>query len=299
MKPSASIIITSYNYESFIKSAIDSALNQSYQNIEIIVVDDGSTDKSPEIINSYAERIVSVLKVNQGQSSAINAGFAKSSGEIICLLDSDDNFAVNKIEKIVNTFNRFPEIGWCFHPLNCTDTSDRLLGIYPPSPNCHSQVIDRRQEIVDRAKNCSWGSPTSGLTFRRSLLEKILPLPIAVTQSPDTCLRIVALAMEKGFFLNEPLANMRIHGNNARFNARPIINFSQAIWLKDKLPTLQKMANKIFSLGMSDYCNSWSYNQDCNDIIKAYLSDLSFSEYWQIVLRTSYYFLRNFSVRSH
>lgn len=299
IKPLVSIIITSYNYEKFVKGAIESALNQSYKNIEIIVVDDGSTDNSPEIIKKYADRLVPVLKVNQGQSSAINAGFAKSGGEIICLLDSDDSFALNKIEKIVNIFNKFPEIGWCFHPLKCTDNNDRILDIYPPSPKYHSQVIDRRQEIVERAKTCSWDSPTSGLTFRRSLLEKILPLPMDVTQSPDTCLRIVALAVDKGFFLNEALSNMRLHGNNARFNARPIINFSQAIWLKRKLPTLQKMANKIFSLGLSTYCNSWSYNQDCNNIIKTYLSELSFSEYGEIILRTSYYFLRNLSARSH
>jgi glycosyltransferase involved in cell wall biosynthesis len=135
MKPLVSIIITSYNYGKFIKTAIDSALNQSYKKIEIIVVDDGSTDDSPEIIKSYGNKIISVLKNNQGQSSAINAGFGKSSGSIICLLDSDDFFELDKIQKNVNIYENFPNVYWCYHPLTYVDNNNHMLCVYPPPAN--------------------------------------------------------------------------------------------------------------------------------------------------------------------
>ncbi len=75
-KPLVSILINNYNYGRFLSKAIDSALNQEYQNIEVIVVDDGSTDDSRKIIESYGERIKPVLKENGGQASAFNAGFS-------------------------------------------------------------------------------------------------------------------------------------------------------------------------------------------------------------------------------
>jgi glycosyltransferase involved in cell wall biosynthesis len=69
--PLVSILINNYNYGRFLTEAIDSALNQTYSNIEVIVVDDGSTDNSQEIIKSYQDKIIPILKPNGGQASAI------------------------------------------------------------------------------------------------------------------------------------------------------------------------------------------------------------------------------------
>jgi glycosyltransferase involved in cell wall biosynthesis len=94
-----SIIINNYNYGHFVSEAIDSALNQTYSQIEVIVVDDGSTDNSRKIIASYEHRITSILKENGGQASALNAGFAATQGDIICFLDADDIFLIEKLKK--------------------------------------------------------------------------------------------------------------------------------------------------------------------------------------------------------
>lgn len=101
-----SIIVSSYNYGRFLHHTIDSALSQSYKHTEVIVVDDGSTDNSVEIINSYGKKIIPVIKSNGGQGSALNAGFVACKGDVIIFLDSDDKLmpttAENKIQRVIH-----------------------------------------------------------------------------------------------------------------------------------------------------------------------------------------------------
>lgn len=103
MKPPifVSIIINNYNYERFIKAAIDSTLNQTYPHTEVIVVDDCSTDQSREIIAGYGDRITWETGPNQGGNHARNRGFALSKGNYIQFLDADDYLMPEKIEKQV------------------------------------------------------------------------------------------------------------------------------------------------------------------------------------------------------
>src|SRR6476659_10838497 len=84
------IIINNFNYAKYIGASIESALAQTYDNVEVIVSDDGSTDNSREVIESYGSSIVAVFKPNGGQASALNAGFKKSSGDLVIFLDADD-----------------------------------------------------------------------------------------------------------------------------------------------------------------------------------------------------------------
>src|SRR6476646_282737 len=97
-EPLVSILINNYNYERFLKDAIDSALNQTYSKIEVIVVDDGSTDNSRSVIESYQDKVTAIFKENGGQASAFNTGFEASQGEIICFLDADDMFQPEKVK---------------------------------------------------------------------------------------------------------------------------------------------------------------------------------------------------------
>src|SRR5437764_1246782 len=88
--PLVSIIVTSYNYGRFLRPCIDSALAQTHSPCEVIAVDDGSKDDSPDILREYGARIRTVLKGNEGPASSWNLGFTLSRGEYICFLDSDD-----------------------------------------------------------------------------------------------------------------------------------------------------------------------------------------------------------------
>lgn len=90
VSPLVSIIINNYNYGRFLQESIRSALGQDYEKVEVIVVDDGSTDNSRQIIESKGNTITAVLKPNGGQASAYNAGFKVCHGELVIFLDSDD-----------------------------------------------------------------------------------------------------------------------------------------------------------------------------------------------------------------
>ncbi len=99
-----SIIITCYNHDKYVAQAIESALNQAYPTKEIIVVDDGSTDRSATIIAAYGNAIVSLYRSHAGQCSASNAGFARSRGNIVIYLDSEDYFLPGAVESLAEPF---------------------------------------------------------------------------------------------------------------------------------------------------------------------------------------------------
>ncbi|MFP3386244.1 glycosyltransferase family 2 protein, partial [Tritonibacter sp. SIMBA_163] len=84
-----SVVIANYNYGRFLRQAVESALTQDWPHVEVIVVDDGSTDNSAEVIDSFGEAITAIFKENGGQREANNMGFAKSSGDVVIFLDAD------------------------------------------------------------------------------------------------------------------------------------------------------------------------------------------------------------------
>ncbi len=113
MEPLTSIIIPAYNAGKYVGEAVESALAQTYPNIEIVVIDDGSTDDTSAVLRPYAERgaIVYVRQENRGLSGARNAGIRRARGEFIALLDSDDIFLPRKIERQVADLAAHPECG--------------------------------------------------------------------------------------------------------------------------------------------------------------------------------------------
>ena len=109
-QPLVSLLVANYNYAGYIGAALDSALGQSYDNLEVCVCDDGSSDDSVALIESYAQRDRRVkleTKANGGAASALNVAFEMSSGEIVCLLDADDIFEPHKVAAIVDAYAHF------------------------------------------------------------------------------------------------------------------------------------------------------------------------------------------------
>lgn len=294
--PLVSVIINNYNYGSFLGEAIDSSLKQTYPNVEVIVVDDGSTDNSRQVIASYQDEIIPILKENGGQASAFNTGFAASKGDIICFLDADDMFIPEKAEIVVDVFQSYPESGWCFHPLKIVDTNAKtLLEI-----NCKdsSRECDFRNHIEKKGKLPFAAPATSGLCFTRQLLEQILPMTEAQKVSlGDHYLKFMASALSKGYFLNQQLSLQRLHSNNAytqrqgkdQLKAQILILTAQA--MRHKLPQTARFTNKIFARGISTYWRINTLEVEAKSAIQNYLNSSSPIERIEIQSRAFYRYI--------
>jgi glycosyltransferase involved in cell wall biosynthesis len=225
IQPFVSIIVNNYNYDRFLSDSIDSALAQTYQQTEVIVVDDGSVDNSQEIITSYGDRVVAVFKDNGGQASALNAGFAASRGEIICLLDADDAFLPEKVSEVVKLFSSHPDIDWVFTesaPIKATDLVDtKLEDIFKDVLASGSKGLLRKIDFRANLRNAelpNFTPSTSNLCFSRKILEKIFPMPevkglsgIAIC---DTYLNLLAVGLDVGVVTTQNLGIFRLHQNN-------------------------------------------------------------------------------------
>jgi glycosyltransferase involved in cell wall biosynthesis len=170
--PLVSIIINNYNYGSYIRNAIDSALLQSYSNIEVIVVDDGSTDDSQTLIKEYDGRIKSIFKNNGGQASAYNVGFTASNGEVVMFLDADDILHTDTIRSVVDKFKDNNVVKVQFR-LEIIDDEGKSSGINIPAGHMPNGCV---LEMLLRYGG--YGSPpASGNVYRRIMLDKVIPIP--------------------------------------------------------------------------------------------------------------------------
>ena len=125
-----SVLINNFNYARYLDAAIESALGQDFPDFEVVVVDDGSTDNSRELIARYGARIVPVLKANGGQASSFNAGFAASTGDVVFLLDADDAFLPGKLRRVADLYNS-RDIDWCFDRVTTEEGSAAPLESVP------------------------------------------------------------------------------------------------------------------------------------------------------------------------
>lgn len=211
----ASILINNYNYGRYLRECIDSACAQTYNAVEVVVVDDGSTDDSIDIISSYGNKISPVFKQNGGQASCLNAGFARSSGDVVFFLDSDDAFHPDKVAIIMNIYKAL-KVRWCFDRVDQSKVPE-ISGALPPA------VVKR----CDFRASISKGTfpdvpvPTSGLSFERGLLSKILPMPTSsgITLS-DNYLKFTSAGLGVGAICEQPLTYQRIHDSNRYTRSR-------------------------------------------------------------------------------
>lgn len=209
--PLVSILINNYNYSQFLDAAIASALNQTYSPIQIIVVDDGSTDCSPEIIANYGDRIIPILKENGGQASAFNAGFKVSQGEIIIFLDSDDLLLPHIVQQVVEAFQK-NDIVKVQYQLQVIGGDGKKTEKIIPDRRYMSSGNLRSQIVKFHSYGCS---PTSGNAFSSAVLHRIFPMPeTAYRIAADEYINNLVPLLGNIISLHQVGALYRIHGNN-------------------------------------------------------------------------------------
>jgi glycosyltransferase involved in cell wall biosynthesis len=210
-RPLATIVIVNYNYGKFVADAIDSALTQSYEPLEVIVVDDGSTDNSRQVISTYDKRVRIVFQDNGGQGSAYNAGWRAARGDFVLYLDSDDVLRPDAIAKTAEAFRRSDAVKVQFY-LAQTDRNLEPLGFLLPS--YPFSRLGPREQITNYGYYVS--PPASGNAYRKSFLDEIMPIANVELYRNAADGYTTGLAGLAGHIesIPETLGYYRIHGDN-------------------------------------------------------------------------------------
>ena len=213
-RPLVSVLMANYNYGRYIGEALESVLRQTYPNFEVVVSDDGSIDDSCEVVGQYCDRdkrIRLLAKENGGQASALNAAYAASRGEIICLLDADDMFLPQKLEQVVGAFKKHGRSGACIHRLIKINKEGRAFSYPRPVRLTEGWVGPQALRSGGYVRQFP---PASGLSFRRPISDLLFPVHIRLRRLVDAYLGSTAQFFTEMLAVKGVLAKLRIHGEN-------------------------------------------------------------------------------------
>ncbi len=232
--PQVSVVIPVYNEKQYVAQAIKSILNQSYTDYEIIVVDDGSTDDTPQILESYSSKINYIYQNNQGSAAARNRGIEVAKADLIAFLDADDFFSSpDKLSQQVTYFYRDFELGsvhtgWQLVNQNGENISNICPWEY--APNLDLETYLKWKPVL-----------TSTMMVRRSWLMRVGGFDIALRQCHDVDL-VLRLALEgcKFEWLRQIAVAYRLHQGNTTANSRQQGKYAIAVldkfFARDDLP---------------------------------------------------------------
>lgn len=225
--PLVSVVIASYNHARFIEESIRSVYAQTYPNIELLVVDDGSTDDSVEVISRLQQELGFDFRVqaNKGLCTTLNDAIARSSGAYIAPLGSDDAMLPHRLSMQIPFMEARPETGICAGGIIVIDGQGNPL---PERKQRHRPA--RRLDFEDLFLDRKPGPPAPTLLFRREAIERVGGYdPSIRIEDYFIELRIAHL----GYFVDimaEPLALYRVHGTNTYKNRRLMIETELAIY---------------------------------------------------------------------
>jgi glycosyltransferase involved in cell wall biosynthesis len=263
--PLVSVIIPNYNYANYLRQAIDSVLLQTYSNIEIIVVDDGSKDASKEILKSYGDKISVIFQQNSGVSAARNNGFAASKGEFIAFLDADDFWIPEKIAKQIDLFQSNPNLGFVHVGVQYVDAQNEPI---KDLTDGQEGWVSEEFLLLDRPVVMSGGS---GMMMPRRVLEKIGGFDPELSTCADWDLFYRISCIYEFGFLPEILLKYRIHDSNMHGNIqrmeREMLHGYQKAFSKES-SKLQKIKRTAYGNLHKVLAGSYFYAQEYGNFLK-------------------------------
>lgn len=209
--PLVTALINTYNYGRYLPFAINSVFEQTYPNLEIVVVDDGSTDHTTEILRQYGGRIRVLRTHNGGQGHTFNIGIPTARGDLLMLLDADDTWLPTKVERMVEEARRRPEAAMLYHRFQNIDNQGREAG----QPQPFTLTNGNYREKYLRSGGSWWSPITSVLAFRPDHIKRALPIPTyAVREGADTLLTDFCAVTTQIASVPDCLTLRRLHGAN-------------------------------------------------------------------------------------
>jgi glycosyltransferase involved in cell wall biosynthesis len=202
--PLVSIITPSFNQARFLEATIRSVLEQDHPNIEYIIVDGGSSDGSMDIIQKYAPRLAWwVSERDQGQTDAINKGFARARGQVLAWLNSDDTYAPGAVSEAVRFLLDHPEVGMVYGDCHFINEAGERVGTFPAA-----------QTDLRRLRRGYVHIPQQAAFFRAELWKQVGPLDPTFFFAMDYDLWVRLATRAPLVYLPRPWANFRLHGGS-------------------------------------------------------------------------------------
>jgi hypothetical protein len=210
------VVITSHNYARFLGETIESACAQTHPDVHVVVVDDGSTDGSRELLEGYADQVEVVLKEHGGQASALNAGLERCRGEVLLVLDADDCLRPQAAERVAAAFAADPRLSKVQFPMAIVDLDGRPTGEVKPGGHLQAPTGDQRRAELLFPFDLPW-LPGGGTGFRTEAVRRILPIPAAdyPRSGADWYLVHLTALLGEAALLDDVCAEYRVHGRNA------------------------------------------------------------------------------------
>ena len=200
MRPLVSIVTPSFNQSQFLEETIRSVLEQGYEPLEYVVVDDGSSDGSLEIAERYADRLTLIRQENSGQTVAINRGFAETRGELMGYLNSDDTLLPGALETMVAEFEREPEALLVYGDAHYTDERSERTGY----------LRARKFDVAEMQRTCDNHVVQPSTLWRREAWERFGPFDRDAYYFFDFEF-FMQFPPERVRRLEQPLSTYRIH----------------------------------------------------------------------------------------
>lgn len=211
-KPLISIVMVNYNHDDFLKESIDSVLQQTYDNWELIIVDDGSTDTSVDIVHQYVDSRIKLYeqKENMHICVATNIGLSHIKGEYVARLDSDDIWEANKLEKQLKLFQQNPDVYVCFTKLDIINEQGDVINA--ELPDLYSLYNTRQESRENWIKFFFFHGNSliqSTMMMKREVVDKVGGFNLAYVQAHDFDFFIRVIKQYDFSFLEEPLIGYR------------------------------------------------------------------------------------------
>ncbi len=219
--PEVSVIIPSFNHAAYIREAVLSVLNQTFQDLELFVIDDGSSDNSLEVLAGISDpRMVVISQENQGAHAAINRGLRETRGDYLAILNSDDAYYPRRLEQILNALKAQSDAGMAGSHIEIIDSHGISLGVKHGYLDCPPWLLEHPERSFRAGTDLhaallteNFWSTSSNFMFPRRLYQEVGDfLPLRYTHDWDFALRLAHLA--PSILLPEPLIRYRVHPSN-------------------------------------------------------------------------------------